>query len=42
MAKHTITHVEYLYRDASNYKAHGDFHVSGTLTLEMLEPYLFE
>lgn len=36
------TRVEYLYRDASNYKFYGDFVVSGCLLKAELEPFLFD
>ena len=36
------TRIEYLYCDASNYKFHGDFVVSGTLSKGDLSPYLFD
>jgi hypothetical protein len=36
------TRVEYLYRDASNYKFRGEFVVAGTLTREDVEPHLFD
>ncbi len=37
-----MTKVHYMYRDASNYKFHGCFVVSGKLSLNALEPYLFD
>jgi hypothetical protein len=36
------TRVEYLYRDASNYKFRGSFDVLGTVALAELEGYLFD
>ena len=36
------TRIEYFYRDASNYKFHGDFVVGGTLSKGDLSPYLFD
>jgi len=36
------TRVEYMYRDASNYKFHGEFVVSGTLLRLHLEDFLFD
>lgn len=38
----TRTRVEYLYRDASNYKFYGDFTVDGELGKADLEPFLFD
>ncbi|WP_156892442.1 hypothetical protein [Salaquimonas pukyongi] len=37
-----ITKVTYRYRDASNYKFWGEFHVSGKFSLEMVEDCLFD
>ena len=34
--------VDYLYRDASNYKFRGSFIVDGDLDLEMLRPLLLD
>ncbi|MCK5746905.1 hypothetical protein [Oricola sp.] len=38
----TKTRIDYLYRDASNYKFHGDFVVEGTIAKADLKPYLFD
>lgn len=38
----SILKVIYLYRDASNHKFWGEFHVLGPLSLAALEPYLFD
>ncbi len=38
----SFTKVTYIYRDASNYKFWGEFFVSGTFTLAMVEEYLFD
>ncbi|QKV17137.1 hypothetical protein [Oricola thermophila] len=38
----TRTRVEYLYRDASNYKRWGEFIVEGKLRKEDLKPFLFD
>jgi hypothetical protein len=35
------TRVDYMYRDASNYKFHGSFVVGGTLCQSDLEDFLF-
>lgn len=37
-----FTRVDYMYRDASNYKFHGEFVVSGTLLRLHLEDFLFD
>jgi hypothetical protein len=36
------TKISYMYRDASNYKAHREIVVKGKLTLEQLQPCLYE
>lgn len=36
------TIVHYMYRDASNYKFHGEFVVSGKLRMHQLEDFLFD
>ncbi|MBU1221589.1 hypothetical protein KKF34_08985 [Myxococcota bacterium] len=36
------TKITYLYRDASNYKNHGEEIIAGTITTEDLRPYLIE
>lgn len=35
-----VQRVTHLYRDASNYKFWGEFHVAGELSLDELEPHL--
>lgn len=37
-----FTRVTYMYRDASNYKFHGEFVVSGKLQKSHLEKFLFD
>ncbi len=37
-----LTEVNYMYRDASNYKFHGEFVVEGELSNADLVPFLFE
>ena len=36
------TKISYMYRDASNYKAHREIVVKGKLTLEQLQPCLYD
>lgn len=37
-----LTKIDYLYRDASNYKFHGSFIVRGLMSRKQLEPFLFD
>jgi len=36
------TRIEYLYRDASNYKFYRDFVVEGSVTKNDFSPFLFD
>lgn len=38
----TLTRIEYMYRDFSNWKWYGEFFVSGRITLTQLRPYLWD
>jgi len=42
MVKQIRTKIVYLYRDASNYKYWGEFHLSGSLELADVRPLLFQ